>query len=220
MSLWMRSLNRIFAVHASCIENQSSRKHTYIILTPLNPILCSKTGVYRDIHYFSYFCSKTDYGYSLEPPLWGGSNEYPQSMFWAEIWKTLDFFYRPVHYFFQFLLKNIDCGYSWRFSRVPTIYVLSRNFKNIRFFFYLKILIFWWWNFQYIWIGLFSLWIKDYYRQRAKTDQSVRWAGWSKSLPGDYDIMSICSSYSTLYRCMRGSNEKKKKKKHHENMPI
>ena len=25
--------------------------------------------------------------YSLEPPRLGGSNEYPQSMFWAEIWK-------------------------------------------------------------------------------------------------------------------------------------
>ena len=36
----------------------ASRKHTYIILTPLNPLLYSKTGVYRGIHYFSYFCSK------------------------------------------------------------------------------------------------------------------------------------------------------------------
>ena len=36
----------------------SSRKLTYIILTPLNPTLYTKTGVYRGIHYFSYFCSK------------------------------------------------------------------------------------------------------------------------------------------------------------------
>ena len=28
-----------------------------------------------------------DCGYSLEPPRRGGSNEYPQSTFWAEIWK-------------------------------------------------------------------------------------------------------------------------------------
>ena len=27
-----------------------------------------------------------DCGYSLEPPHRGGSNEYPQSMFWAERW--------------------------------------------------------------------------------------------------------------------------------------
>ena len=36
----------------------TSRKHAYIILTPLNPLLYSKTEVYRGIHYFSYFCSK------------------------------------------------------------------------------------------------------------------------------------------------------------------
>ena len=29
--------------------------------------------------------------YSLEPPHRGGSNEYPQSMFWAEIWKISKF---------------------------------------------------------------------------------------------------------------------------------
>ena len=27
-------------------------------------------------------------GYSLEPHRWGGSNVYPQSMFWAGIWKN------------------------------------------------------------------------------------------------------------------------------------
>ena len=31
-------------------------------------------------------------GYSLEPPRRGGSNEYPQSMFWVEIWKISEFF--------------------------------------------------------------------------------------------------------------------------------
>ena len=30
--------------------------------------------------------------YSLELPQWGSSNEYPQSMFWTEIWKILEFF--------------------------------------------------------------------------------------------------------------------------------
>ena len=35
-----------------------------------------------------------DCGYSLEPPRWGGSNEYPQSMFWAEIRKIM---YTPVN---------------------------------------------------------------------------------------------------------------------------
>ena len=35
-------------------------------------------------------------------------------------------------YFFLFLLKNIDCGYSLEPPRPPTIYVLRRNKKNIR----------------------------------------------------------------------------------------
>ena len=33
-----------------------------------------------------------DCGYSLELPRRGGSNEYPQSMFWAEIWKLSQYF--------------------------------------------------------------------------------------------------------------------------------
>ena len=37
----------------------TSRKHIFIILTPLNPIKYSKTAVYRGLHYCSYFCSKT-----------------------------------------------------------------------------------------------------------------------------------------------------------------
>ena len=34
---------------------------------------------------FQISAQNIDCGYSLEPPRRGGSNEYPQSMFWAEI---------------------------------------------------------------------------------------------------------------------------------------
>ena len=47
--------------------------------------------------YFSYFCSKIkniDFGYSLEPPRRGGSNEYPQSMLLGRIRKIM---YTPVN---------------------------------------------------------------------------------------------------------------------------
>ena len=47
------------------------------------------TGVYI---IFLFLLKNIDCGYSLEPPCWGGSNEYPQSMFWAEIWKISEFF--------------------------------------------------------------------------------------------------------------------------------
>ena len=36
---------------------------------------------------FLIFAQNIDCGYTLEPPQWGGSNVYPQSMFWAKIEK-------------------------------------------------------------------------------------------------------------------------------------
>ena len=47
------------------------------------------TGVYIIFHISA---QNTDCGYLLEPPRQGGSNEYPQSMFWAEIWKNIRIF--------------------------------------------------------------------------------------------------------------------------------
>ena len=44
--------------------------------------------------FFHISVQNIDYGYSLEPPRRGASNEYPQFMFWAEIWKLM---YTPVN---------------------------------------------------------------------------------------------------------------------------
>ena len=41
---------------------------------------------------FRISAQNMDCGYSLEPSRRGGSNEYQQSMFWAEIWKISQFF--------------------------------------------------------------------------------------------------------------------------------
>ena len=43
--------------------------------------------------FFLFLLKNIDCGYSLEPPHWGSSNEYSQSMFWAEIWKISEFFF-------------------------------------------------------------------------------------------------------------------------------
>ena len=64
---------------------------------PLKPN--GNTGVYRGTHFvlFLFLLKKKNKtknincGYSWEPLLWGGSHEYPQSMFWAEIWNILFF---------------------------------------------------------------------------------------------------------------------------------
>ena len=34
--------------------------------------------------FFLFFAQNIDCGYTLEPPRRGGSNEYPQSMFWSK----------------------------------------------------------------------------------------------------------------------------------------
>ena len=70
------------------------------------------TGVYIAF-FLSFLLKNIECGYSLEPPRWGGSNEYKQSMLRAEIYE---------------------------------------KYKN----FYLNIFSFGWWNFQYIWIDVFS----------------------------------------------------------------
>ena len=51
-----------------------------------------KLGFTRVYIIFLISAQNIDCGYSLEPPRRGGSNEYPQSMFWAEIWKISEFF--------------------------------------------------------------------------------------------------------------------------------
>ena len=95
---------------ATCLDFTipfASRKHTYIILTPLNPtyikvvlfqfyIKLGFTGVYIS---FLIPAQNIDCGYSLEPPRRGGSNEYPQSMFWTEIWQISDFVSENFHFF-------------------------------------------------------------------------------------------------------------------------
>ena len=54
------------------------------------------TGVYL----FFLFLLKNIYrGYLLEPPRRGGSNKYPQSMFWAEIWKLQEIFIWKISFF-------------------------------------------------------------------------------------------------------------------------
>ena len=54
------------------------------------------TGVYI---IFLISAQNIDCGYSLEPPHRGSSNEYPQSMFWAEIRKKNPNFYLKIFFF-------------------------------------------------------------------------------------------------------------------------
>ena len=48
----------------------------------------------KNFDIFLIFAQKIDCGYTLEPPRRGGSNEYPQSMFWSKNKKNR---YTPAH---------------------------------------------------------------------------------------------------------------------------
>ena len=62
-------------------------------IDPLKPhfytVKLGFTGVYI---IFLISAQKHRLWYSLEPPRRGGSNEYLQSMFWAEMWKNMRIF--------------------------------------------------------------------------------------------------------------------------------
>ena len=77
----------------------TSRKQVLVMKTPYTPLLYSKTGVFRGIHFFLIFA--------------------PKHRSWV-------------------LVRTASLR---RFSRVPTIYVLSKSKKNITIF-HLKIIIF------------------------------------------------------------------------------
>ena len=104
-----------------CIYHQStfvpSRKHAYIILTPLKPHFY--IGFKRVYIIFLISAQNIDCGYSLEPPRRGGSNENPQSMFWAEIWKISEFLLSGN---FQFLVIKFSIYLNRRVFVMPVAY--------------------------------------------------------------------------------------------------
>ena len=69
------------------------RKHAYSNILKILPPKTEKFQI-KNSDIFHISAQNIDYGYSLEPPRRGGSNEYPQSMFWAEIRKII---YTPVN---------------------------------------------------------------------------------------------------------------------------
>ena len=90
----------------------SPQKHNYVItktylynFDPLKShfyiVKLGFTGVYI---IFLISVKNMDYGYLLELPQWGSSNEYPQSMFWAEIQNILWFLSEN----FQFLVVKFS----------------------------------------------------------------------------------------------------------------
>ena len=83
-------------IRKTCPCNEYSLKpHFYI----------AKLGFAGVYLFFLFLLQNIDCGYSLEPPRRGGSNVYPQSMFWAKIRKISKFFSGKFFIFYNF--KNL-----------------------------------------------------------------------------------------------------------------
>ena len=79
-----KEISRIFPI----LQNEYITKTCLYNIDPLKPqFYIVKLGFIGVYIIFLISAQNIDCGYSLEPPRRGGSNEYPQSMFWAEIWK-------------------------------------------------------------------------------------------------------------------------------------
>ena len=107
--------------HKKRIIHKTTIRKTHLYnFDPLKPhfyiVKLGFTGVYI---IFVISAQKYRLWYSLEPPPWGGSNEYPQSMFWAEIWKISDFFYLKIFIFWRWNILYIWIGvfslWEWTF---------------------------------------------------------------------------------------------------------
>ena len=70
---------------------------------------------------FHISAQNTDCGYSLEPPRRGGSNGYPQSMFWVEIRKIM---YTPVNPSFTIQKWGLKGSKLYRY-----VFVMSFGFS-------------------------------------------------------------------------------------------
>ena len=99
---------------------------TYLYnLDPLKPhfyiVKLGFTGVYI---IFLISAQNIDCGYSLEPPRRGGSNEYPQSMFCAEVWKISEFFLSEN---FQFLEIKFSIYLNRHVFVMKSLIMISRK---------------------------------------------------------------------------------------------
>ena len=91
-------------------NNITSWKHACLYnVDPLKPhFYIVKLGFTGYTLFFLYLLKNIDCEYSLEPPRRGGSNEYPQSMFWAETWKISDFLSETFHFFCDKIFSIFD----------------------------------------------------------------------------------------------------------------
>ena len=140
------------------------------------------------LYSFHISAQNIDCWYSLELPQWGSSNEYPLSVFWADIRKIM---YTPVNlqklkfsdkkllYFFHISAQNIDCWYSLEPPRQGSSeeYPLSVFWADIRKTMYTTVNL-QNWNFQ---IFIYLIWVLRPFQEYFTYIEQVVHQRWAKT---------------------------------------
>ena len=79
---------------------------------------------------FLIFAQNIDCGYTLEPPQWGGSNEYPQSMFWSKNKKKNVYPCKPQFYYMKVGCKGVYI--TWACYHDDFLHMFSYNYDNFQ----------------------------------------------------------------------------------------
>ena len=89
------------------ILSRSLRKHAYTNILKISPPQNWKFSV-KNSDSFHISAQNIDCGHSLEPPRWGGSNKYPQSMFLSRNMKTNVHPCKPQFYYIKVGFKGVN----------------------------------------------------------------------------------------------------------------
>ena len=91
----------------------------------------------KNCNIFLIFAQNIDCGYTLEPPQWGGSNEYPQSMFWSKNKKKV-YPCKPQFYYIKVGCKGVYITRTCYHDAVSILNVIKFTFlvmnKSLEFF--------------------------------------------------------------------------------------
>ena len=105
LELWLTWANGSWDELVMKAWSISLRKHAYSNISKISPPKTENFQI-KNSDIFHISAQNTDCGYSLEPPRWDGSNEYPQSMFMSRNMKNNVYPYKPQIYY-------IKVGFKW-----------------------------------------------------------------------------------------------------------
>ena len=166
---------------------------------PLKPHFYTvKLGFIGVYNIFLISAQNIDCGYSLEPPRRGGSNEYQQSMFWADIWKISGFFiwkfsvflgwnfaiYLNRHVLVMFTISMLRGSFCLEYLRTGSRQHCKYTYIYILFYYYFCFL-------------LFSLKIVNIILKHSFVQKNMLWYPWKEVF---WTIQTVTEKQSSIMR--------------------